>query len=248
MAVAKLFNYIAQNNFKNSKIMLKKITPLFLIVLCFSLCYNCSSDSDSDDDDTNSDEYIYFMSGKINGESFIYGQKTNATELDYTSGLSITLPAVCAYYPETGGFNYSPFLYPNFDDESRPTMGIDFVRFHLCSDESSQLESFNDKFPTTMYEFADSDSTSSGPIGKIGLTYSPNAQNGPYYSTYAGDQSNSSFEITSSTPFNTYLFETLYSAGQIVEGNFSATFYNTDDPSDIIVITDGQFKMIPSLD
>ncbi|WP_178990839.1 DUF5025 domain-containing protein [Winogradskyella schleiferi] len=228
--------------------MLKKITPLYLIVLCFSFCYNCSSDSDSNDDETDSNEYIYFMSGKIDGESFIYGQKTSATELDYTSGLSVTLPAVCAYNPDTGGFNYSPFVYPNFDDESRPTMGIDFVRFHLCTDDSSQLETFNDKFPTTSYEFADSDLASSGLVGKIGLTYSPNAQDGPYYSTYGGDQSNSTFEITSSTAFNTYFADTLISAGQIVEGNFSATFYNSEDPSDIIVITDGQFKMIPSLD
>ena len=228
--------------------MLKKITLLFLIKVYFTFTYSCSSDSDSDDGQIDNNEYVYFMSGKINGESFIYGQRANATEIDYTSGLSNTLPAVCAYYPDTGGFNYSPFVYPNFDDETRPTMGIDFVRFHLCSDEASQLESFNDKFPTTMYEFADSDTTSSGSVGKIGLTYSPNAQDGPYYSTYGGDQSNSTFEITSSVPFNTYIFETLYSAGQIVEGNFSATFYNSEDPADMIVITDGKFKMVPSLD
>ena len=228
--------------------MLKKITLLFIITVYFTLTYSCSSDSDSDDGQIDNNEYVYFMSGKINGESFIYGQRANATEIDYTSGLSNTLPAVCAYYPDTGGFNYSPFVYPNFDDETRPTMGIDFVRFHLCSDEASQLESFNDKFPTTMYEFADSDTTSSGSVGKIGLTYSPNAQDGPYYSTYGGDQSNSTFEITSSVPFNTYIFETLYSAGQIVEGNFSATFYNSEDPADMIVITDGKFKMVPSLD
>lgn len=229
--------------------MLKKINFVLLIVIGMFI-YNCSSDSDSDSNDgeINSDNYVYFMSGKINGESFNYGLRTDATELDYTSGQSITLSAVCAYYPDTGGFNYSPFVYPNFDNEARPSMGIDFVRFHLCTDDESQLETFNDKFPLGSYEFAESDETSSGPVGKIGLTYTPNAQSGPYYSTYGGEQSGSTFEITSSEPFNSYILDVLVNAGQIVEGTYSAKFYNTEDPTDVIVITDGQFKMVPSVD
>lgn len=230
--------------------MLKKISLLTLISLFLSTTYSCSSDSDSDSDDEQLDasEYIYFISGKINGEAFIYGQKTSATVLDYGALTSNSLSATCAYFPETGGFNYGVGVYPNFDDESRPSAGIDFVRFHLCADDESQFETFNDKFPLGNYDLAESSSAGSGPTNVIGFDYSPNAQEGPYYFSYGGDQTGSYFEITSSTPLNTYVLDVLVGAGQVVEGNFAAKFYNEVDPTDVIEITDGKFKMIASID
>jgi hypothetical protein len=176
------------------------------------------------------------------------GQQVNATTVDYTAVLSNTLPAVCAYYPDTGGFSYSPGVHPNFDNEARPAMGVTFVRFHLCADEENQMLTFNDKFPLGLYDFAESGEDSSCPLNHIGLSYTPNALEGTYYSTYGGDQTGSSFEITSSVPANSYILNQLILARQVVEGTFSATFYNTADPSDVIEITDGQFKVIPSTD
>ena len=230
--------------------MLKKINFLFLIMLSFSVTFSCSSDSDSNDDDDghNPDEYVYFISGKINGESFIHGQRTNATEIEYNATSSNSLSATCAYHPETGGYNYGVGVYPDFDDTANPALGIEFVRFHLCTDEDSQLETFNDKFQLGYYNLASSGSAASGPTNVIGFNYTPNADDGPYYLSYGGDQTGSYFEITSSTEFNGYVLDVLVSANQIVEGKFAAKFYNEEDPTDVIEITDGRFKMIPGID
>lgn len=225
--------------------MIKNVFVLALTILVFG----CSSndDSPSNSSEVNGSEYVYFMSGKINGEPFIYGQRTDATVVDYTLGLSNTLGAICAYYPETGGYNYNTFVYPNFDNENRPTMGLEFVRFHLCTDDQYQHETFNEKFPVDSYDFAVSNDGVNGSTGDIGLSFSPNAQEGPYYDTYGGDQNGSYFNITSSTSANSYILDVLVGSAQIIEGNFSAKFYNEEDSSDVIIITEGQFKMIPSL-
>ncbi|WAC03695.1 hypothetical protein N7U66_09760 [Lacinutrix neustonica] len=148
---------------------------------------------------------------------------------------------------ETGGFNYDLSVYPNFDNDNLPSAGINFVRFHLCTDSDSQLETFNNKFPLRNYGFAISESSDSGPTGDIAITYAANAVDGPYYSSAGVEQTNGSFEITKSTPFNTYVGEVLWSASQIVEGTFSVTLKNLADENDIIQITDGEFKMIPSM-
>ncbi|MCK7590360.1 hypothetical protein M0G43_07230 [Subsaxibacter sp. CAU 1640] len=212
------------------------------------LIFACSSnDSPSDSSNFDSADYIYFMSGKINGEPFLFGQRVDATTLDYSPGLSNTLPAVCAYYPDTGGYNYHPFLYPNLDDENRPSIGMEFVRFHLCSDEAYQSETFNDKFPIGEYDFASSNEPSNGPTGKVGVNYNPIATQGPFYDTYGGDQTGSYFSIISSIPANSYILEVQVGTAQIIEGNFAVKLYNTEDSSDVITITDGRFKMIPSL-
>lgn len=225
--------------------MIKKF--LFFAFSLLIFCCSNNDDSPANPTEINNSDYLYFMSGRINGEQFIYGQRVDATVVDYTLGLSNTLGAICAYNPDTGGYNYNNFVYPNFDNENRPTMGLEFVRFHLCTDDEYQSETFNEKFPIGNYDFAVSNNGVTGSTGDIGISFSPNAQEGPYYDTYGGDQTGSYFKITSSTPANSYILDVLVGSAQIIEGDFSAKFYNEEDPSDVITITEGHFKMIPSL-
>ncbi|HLT32676.1 MAG TPA: hypothetical protein VKZ98_02710 [Aquaticitalea sp.] len=225
---------------------LLKLYPILFGLLI--LACNSSSDDSNPSTDVSLDNYIYVISGKINGEPFVYGQRSDATELDYNLVHSGATTVICAYYPETGGVNYFSGLHPNFDDESKPSMGIEFVRFFLCSEVNDyyQSEVFNDRFPLGDYEFSSDGEDAYGPAGQIGMQYSANSIDGPYYNSY-GDQSGSYFEVTSSTPSNSYVLDVLVGSAQIVEGNFAVKFYNENDLNDVITITDGHFKVIPSL-
>jgi hypothetical protein len=178
----------------------------------------------------------------------MHGQLTNSTELDYSLIHSGASTVTCAYYPETGGVNYYSGVYPNFDDTSLPSIGMEFVRFFLCPelDDYDQYEVFNDRFPIGNYEVATNNDDVNGTTGAIAFSYSSNAEDGPYYTTN-GDQTGSYVEITTSTPDNSYIIDQLVESSQIVIGNFSIKLYNENDASDVIVITDGQFKLRPRL-
>lgn len=228
---------------------MKNIKSTFFLLLAV-ITLSCSSDSDEASSDTvaQSSDYLYFISGKIDGVPFIYGQREDATELDYSILHSGASTVVCAYYPDTGGVNYYSGVYPNFDDESRPSMGIEFVKFFLCTEvnDYSQSQVFNDRFPVGTYELASSNSESNGTVGGIGFDYAANSQNGPFYDSY-GNQTGSFIEITSSESANSTLLGQLIGVSQIVEGNFSIKLYNDENDSDVIEITDGRFKMRPQL-
>ncbi|MGJ8593744.1 MAG: hypothetical protein ACSHXF_14430 [Aquaticitalea sp.] len=224
---------------------MKKIYTVLLVLLVVAC--------DSSDDNNPSQElplgdYLYVISGKINGEAFVYGQLADATELDYTLVHSGASTVTCAYYPDTGGVNYFSGVHPNFDDDSRPSMGIEFVRFFLCTEQEdhNQSEVFNDRFPMGDYEFSADGEDAYGPTGQIGMQFSANASEGPFYNSY-GDQTGSYFNVTSTTPSNSYILDVQVGSAQIVEGEFAVKLYNGENSDDVINITDGYFKVIPQL-
>lgn len=217
------------------------ISSFIILLFCFLNLQSCSS-SDSNDGDENqpqAEDYIYFVSGKIDGQDFNFGLETGSTSLQYS--LANGKSGVCtSENTDYGGVNYSSGVY----DLTGGT-GIDFtfVRFYLCSNTQSKVEAFNDSFPAKSYTMATSDYHLSDNDQSIAITYWSDINNDTYYSTFNGNSVNSSFEITKSTEANVYLLEQLIDAYQIIEGNFSGTFYNTDDPSDTVQITNGAFKL-----
>ncbi|PTX64096.1 hypothetical protein C8N46_101706 [Kordia periserrulae] len=220
-----------------------------LLACSIILAISCSNNDEGSGDELsfNPEDYHYFISGKINGESFLYGQRKDATTVDYNIIHSGGTTTECAYYPETGGVNYYSGVYPNFEEETLPSMNFGFVRFYLCSemDATSQSAVFNERFALGNYEIATKDDIS-GTTGGIYFEYSSNSLEGPYYNSN-GDQSSSYCEITSSTNANQYLLEVLVNSQQIIEGNFSVKLYNEEDSSDVIEITDGSFKLRPRI-
>lgn len=231
---------------KNQSTLKKlSILTILLATIIFSACSSSDdSSSSSSDSDVNSDEYLYYISGKINGEPFVYGQLVNATSVDYylsLSGNSITTN--CAYYPEIGGLNYATGVYPDFEDEERPSMDFNFIRMYLCASEESAASTFNDAFPVSNYDLAISNSDVNGSTGDVSISYTPVATVFNTYSTVGGDQSGSVFEITSSTNTNVTFGEQTLEISQLLEGNFSIILYNTEDSTDMIEITEGQFKL-----
>ncbi|WP_298348203.1 hypothetical protein [uncultured Dokdonia sp.] len=226
---------------------------LFLVSILCSLFLNCSTDdTDSTENQmVDSSEYLYFVSGKINGESFVYGLRNDATSLDYQIISRIPLEgAVCATSQDQGldyKVTYGSSIYPNFDNEdSQPSLGFNFVRFYRCSSEESSSQAFNSLFPTGNYEYA-LDDNSSGTMGQIGIDYSPIASDvSTYYESYGANDASNSFTITSTASNNDSLLGTLVNVRQIIEGTFTVRLYNVNDASDFVDITDGQFKITVS--
>jgi hypothetical protein len=187
------------------------------------------------------------MSEKIDGVPFFYRQLQSATTLDYNlihSGGS----SVPYAFSDGAGINYYSGVYPNFDNDTEPSMGMAFVRFMLCTEfsDTTQAEGFNDRFPIGSYEVATSNDDNNGTTGAIAFEYATNALEGSFYNTN-GDQTGNMVNITSTTPFNGFILDVQVTTAQFVEGAFSATLYNGEDSSDTIQITEGQFKLRPSL-
>ena len=223
--------------------MIKKRQLLVLIILT-SIGLGCSSDdSESNQNmDIDNSEYLYFISGKINGESFLYGQRSDDTSLNYQIVSSIPLEgAACAYSSDQGldyKISYGSSIYPNFDNEdSQPRIGINLIRFYRCSDSQSSTEVFNDMFSVGNYEYS-IDNDDSGIMRQIGIDYSPIASSSDeYYESYGTIESSNSFAITDSQENNSF------SQSQLIEGEFSAKLYNVNDSSDFVEITEGRFKI-----
>lgn len=214
-----------------------------VLLLCsVCLCVSCNDTNEDNESTTsfNPDDYLYYITGKINGETFILGQRTNATTLDYSQpgfGNSITTPCT----NPMSGLNYKAGVYPSLENEARPDLYFDFVRFYMCDPNFNNNPSgtFNDSFPIRNYETATSNSRISGTTGAVSLFYAPDAtDNLQLYNSLNEDQSGNFFEITSSTNNNTFAQRI-----QTIEGVFSFKVYNENDSSDFIEITDGEFKL-----
>ncbi len=228
--------------------MIKKRHLLVLLVLT-GLGISCSSDDSESNENTavDSSEYLYFISGKINGESFFYGQRIDDTVLNSQTISNIPLEsATCAYSLDQGldyKVSYGSSIYPNFDNEdTQPQIGLELIRFYRCSNPLSSTEVFNDMFSVGSYDFA-MDDESSGTMRQVGINYSPIASGDTYYQSYGATDASNSFTITNSVEANTYLLGNLITQSQLIEGEFSAKLYNEDDSADTVEITEGQFKI-----
>ena len=212
-----------------------KISKLVCTLFGVLLLLGCSKD-DSNGGGANPNNYDYYITGKANGQSFSYGFKLNSGAI--------------AYMPSGGGgqfldisnnncvYNYEPGFYENTSADNMLTIGFNFNRHYQggcgASDETSI---FNGLFPVGAVTYA----SNSGVKG-IQYTYSPSGVDKDY-STYGGDQANSTFQITSSTEDNSQNIFGGTDYSQNIEGTFSCTLYNAMDPSDKIEITEGAFRL-----
>lgn len=223
-----------------------------LLYIAFSLLFAlsaCTKDQTTSDDqeqekeqETNltfdSDDYLYFVSGKMNGEEFIYGQREDDTKLEFQLlGGGLEEGATCVYYSEDGldgKASYSSSIYPNFDEEDiKPSFGFYFDRFYRCNDP----QEFNTLFPVEDYNFS-LDDQPLGEMKEIGMGYSPTVNGDSYYTSYGNEQPQSTFKITVSETDNT-----IFGSAQMIEGEFSVTLYPKTGDAEPLEITDGKFKI-----
>ncbi|MGY6650406.1 hypothetical protein [Wenyingzhuangia sp. IMCC45574] len=210
---------------------------------------NCSSESEvenlEDINTQNTANFDFFMSGKIDGIAFLYSVLDSESDGKYKliSSRSSTYP--CVANPKKAGVNYYSGINTN-DDEFSGVIGIEFVKFYLCSERKKyeQTHIFNSKFPIGDYLIALKRSVIEGVSNSIAFAY---YMNDNLYTTL-GDQTGSYVTIIKSTPDNQFdSFNKLISVAQIVEGEYSVKLYNESDNSDVITITNGKFKMRPSI-
>lgn len=213
---------------------MKNLIKNFTILITIFSLVSCNNNDNLAD---NNSEYLWFFSGKLNGESFIYGQKKGEATATYLMSYTNTLPSTCINSIDNG-FSYNAGIYPSFN-ESLPTMDIEFIKLHLCSNSLSQVQIFNDLFPVKEYSYSPNDNDTDENAKKVGIYYSPNANSDISFTSYNGEQSNSFFEITKST--NTSISSI---PQQTIEGNFNVTLYNVNNLTDKINITEGKFKIV----
>lgn len=219
-----------------------KFCRFILIILTSVLLINCSSD-DSKPPETsfNSDDYIYYVSGTINGDDFIYGLRKDAVELEF--GANYGREGTCNIgNKDYAGLSYNAGIYPE-DDNTLSALTLEFIRFYLCSNVPSQGELFNDLFPVKAYEYGTNNSVVSGDSGLVAVHYMPNVENDVAYASLDGDQTGNHFEITSSINENIYSGSNPIALIQLVEGNFKVKLYSEVDVNDVIEITNGSFKL-----
>ena len=211
-----------------------KISKLVCAVLGVLLLFGCGND-DSNGDAQNHN-YDYYITGKANGQPFAYGVNLNSTSIAYvpsnSSGQSLDIPNnLCTY-------SYEPGFYENSFVENMLTVGFNFNKFYQagCSQED-EFNAFHGLFPVGDYTYAANSSTKG-----VEYDYSPSGED-KFYTTFNGDQSNSSFKITSSTEANKQTITGYTKHHQIVEGSFNCTLYNSNDPTDKIEITEARFRV-----
>lgn len=238
-------NFTSKYNIKQQKMVVKKTKYFSILLLTLILLGSCSGD----DEVSNNPNYLYHISGKINGQPFVYGQLENATDLDYSqAGFGNSITTNCAYFPDTGGLNYAMGVYPNLNNESRPNMSFNFIRFYLCGGDGASA-TFNDSFPVGDYATAVSESIVSGTTGAVSLHYQPDStESMVLYSSINDNQDGNYFKISSSTNTNQYLGSVIVSRNQLLEGTFNFTLYNTNNALETLEITEGHFKLYMTFD
>ncbi|WP_411768569.1 hypothetical protein [Winogradskyella sp. A3E31] len=221
-----------------------------MLLIIAVIGFGCSNDDSEPNPNTNfnSSDYLYFVSGKLNGDDFIYGQRIDDTTFNYQIISNIPLEsATCSFSADQGldyKLSYGSSIYPGFENEdSQPLIGINFIRFYRCSDTESSTDVFNSLFPVDDYDYA-VDDNDGGTMGQIGIEYAPIANGDNYYESYGTIASSNTFKITDSQENNSFLLGDLVTQSQLIEGEFSVTLFNNDDSSDVIEITEGRFKII----
>ena len=231
---------------ENSNLKNRLAKPWVLLLKCFIfvLIVGCSKDDGPyintlEPDDS---EYLYFISGKTNGEPFNYGLRKDANTVEF--GVINGVTGTCNMENENSGAkSFSTGIYPIDSDPQLPSMIFNFARFYECSNIINSLNVFNDLFPVGSYNIDVRRDDYSNAREAVGVMYKPNIGEEKIYSTYDGSQEGSFFEITSSIEGKEFLLGVLISSGQALEGNFEVTLYNEDNPTDVLEITEGSFKI-----
>lgn len=218
-----------------------------LITLSFSallFTISCSNDDGPyintlEPDDS---EYLYFISGKINGEPFNYGLRKDANSVEY--GVINGTTGACTFDNENSASkSFSAGIYPIDSNPELPSMVFNFARFYKCSSSINSINAFNDLFVVRSYPIDLDLGDNSSAREAVGIVYKPEIGDEEIYSTYNGSPENGFFEITSSIEGKEFLLGVLIATGQALEGIFEVTLYNEDNPADRIEITEGSFKI-----
>ncbi|MEW5676741.1 hypothetical protein ABGT15_10540 [Flavobacterium enshiense] len=206
---------------------MKKVLLLLLSVSLFS----CSNDEDSAQP-APSNEIAYFRAS-LNGEALNYSQTSytasSTHEYGYSNGFSMN--------GFDRAFYYGCVMRPTTSIEFYPQIDLTFTGLITTADYSAETAGFYDAFaltalPTNFVTMAQEND------GVKGVYVHYESTDGTRYSSLSGDQTGSTVAYTSSTSGTEGGLKT-----QTVTGTVSCKLYNESNPSDVIVLTNGQYKL-----
>lgn len=211
---------------------MKNITACLCMALA-AIIISCSPDSEDTVDASNLiGDYFYYLVAKTSKGDYVSGINENPTQENFTH-----IPGH-SWIGSSCDHTLGPGLGPAWD-ESFSSGSIYFVKFNngYCGgfEENSRFNTFFD--PGT-YSF------SNGYEKGIYIDLSFNFESEIYYTTKGVEQPGASYiRIVNSEPDNEEFGWGYFNFGQIVTGEFRARLVNPDDPSDILEVTDGRFKL-----
>lgn len=211
----------------NTKIIMKKLSFLVLGLLFFS----CSSD-DSNDTPDNSSNTVAFFKANLTNLSVNYIQDNSNSPSHFNQPI--------VGYSGNGSnksFYYSSSMEP-LSLNNYPSLDITLHHMYQSTDESTETTSFNTIFSNKPTNFITSDQDFNWTKG-VSVTYTDN--NGDSYSTLSGSQTGSTINYTS-TVAGTNSLTGLQT--QTVSGTVACKLYKDSDPSIIINLTAGSFKLV----
>lgn len=208
----------------------------FTTFLCLGLALfftSCSSDNENNEDAKDLiGDFSHYLVAETSKGDYISGVPKNVTFENVThSPTSSRSGGPCDHDLGTG-------LFPYFD-ENLSSGDVYFANFHdgHCAgfEENSRFHTF---FDSGTYNFSNGDHKG------IFIDLSLNFESGIFYTTVGVEQSGASYiRITESEPDNEDYGGFYSNFGQLVTGEFQARFVNSSDPSDILEVTNGKFKL-----
>ncbi|HEY0047258.1 MAG TPA: hypothetical protein VGB44_11155 [Flavobacterium sp.] len=209
------------------------------LILCAfaAVLFSCSSDENSNDNDNAPESGAAYMKGKMDNTTFDYTVNNNSSDTFAYSAASgygaLDLERWYYYAGVITNFN-PPTLAPQM------IIGWDNMFYGPNGNEAEETAAFYDTvatLPTNFLTAAQDDAHMQG------LTIDFKAADGTHYSTMNGSQTGSSITVDGSTQGSTAVGA---QKTKTVWGTFTCKLYNDDDPTDVIVVTDGKFKIILS--
>lgn len=202
---------------------------LFLAALAF-VAFSCSKDAATTTPVAS--EALYYFKAKLNGTSFDYTQNNT---------LMPTHAAVVSSGYVGNGFDHSHYYscmmmpYPT-PDNYYPRLEISFDHMYMSdSQDTGETEAFYGLFDPVPTNFI-TDTQDNNFIKGISCGYIKS--DGTYYTTKKGDQTGSSMTVTSSVSGTNGAYKT-----KTIKGTITCKLYNEMDPSDVITLTNGTYKL-----
>jgi hypothetical protein len=205
-----------------------------LILFAFAaVLFSCSSDDSSNNN--NSTSGVAYVKGKMDNVSFDYTFNNTANDTYLYNALSGFSGEGFDRWYYYGG-SLTTFTPPTF----APVFYISWnnMYFGQNGDEAGESADFYDtvsNLPSNFLTVAQDDAHNPG----LDIAYE--AADGTYYSSKDGSQTGSALSVSNYTQGITNGLKTM-----TVVGTFSCKLYNTEDPTDSIVVTNGTFKLILS--
>jgi hypothetical protein len=205
-----------------------------IILIAFAaVLFSCSSDDSSNDDNNTSG--VAFVKGKMDNVAFDYTFNNTANDTYLYNALSGFSGLGFDRWYYYGG-SLTKFTPPTF----APAFYISWnnMFFGQNGDEAGESAAFFTTVGTLPSNFL---TVAQDDAHNPGLDIAFEKEDGTYYSSKDGSQTGSALSVTNYTQNTTNGVKTM-----TVVGTFSCKLYNTDDPTDVIVVTDGSFKLILS--